>query len=216
MAGRQCGPNNPFWGHSHSPETRLAISIAKKKQGLKPWLGKCLPDSMKEKISQSKKGCEVWNAGKDMSPEYRARISAVRREWWAGWRQRHPDYKERAHQRNSEKSRQRWKMDINYRLKKILRNRMYCALRGLYKSGGLEILIGCSVEQLKAYLEKKFEPGMGWENQGEWHVDHILPCASFDLNDPAQQRECFHFTNLQPLWARDNLQKWAKTSAEVA
>ena len=51
---------------------------------------------------------------------------------------------------------------------------------------------------------------MTWDNHGEWHIDHIKPCASFDLTDADQQRECFNYTNLQPLWAKDNLSKGAK------
>jgi hypothetical protein len=51
---------------------------------------------------------------------------------------------------------------------------------------------------------------MNWENQGEWHIDHILPCASFDLTKEEEQRKCFHYTNLQPLWAKDNMIKGSK------
>ena len=61
--------------------------------------------------------------------------------------------------------------------------------------------------ELKAYLELQFTDGMTWENRGNWHIDHIRPCASFDLTDPEQQKQCFHYTNLQPLWAADNLAK---------
>jgi hypothetical protein len=67
--------------------------------------------------------------------------------------------------------------------------------------------MGCSIAYAYAYLEAQFAEGMSWENYGEWHIDHIRPCASFDLEDPVQQRECFHYTNLQPLWAKDNLSK---------
>lgn len=68
-------------------------------------------------------------------------------------------------------------------------------------------LIGCSIEQLKQHLEKQFKLGMSWFNYGKWHVDHIKPCASFDLTDIEQQKQCFNYTNLQPLWAEENLVK---------
>ena len=71
-------------------------------------------------------------------------------------------------------------------------------------------LLGASVTFVKKYLESLFQPGMSWDNYGEWHVDHIIPCASFDLNDPEQQKKCFHYTNLQPLWAADNIAKGAR------
>jgi hypothetical protein len=75
-------------------------------------------------------------------------------------------------------------------------------------------LIGCSFQQLRRYLEAKFLHGMSWTNYGVkgWHIDHIRPCASFDLTDAAQQAECFHYTNLQPLWAHQNWSKGSRTT----
>ena len=70
-------------------------------------------------------------------------------------------------------------------------------------------LLGCTYEQLLDHLSSQFTEGMTWDNYGEWHIDHIRPCASFDLLDTEQQRQCFHYTNLQPLWALDNLRKGA-------
>ncbi len=82
------------------------------------------------------------------------------------------------------------------------------------KSASTMELVGCDIEQLMAHLESLFLPGMTWLNYGlgndRWHCDHIRPCVSFDLADPAQQRECFHFRNLQPLWQPDNLRKGAR------
>jgi hypothetical protein len=77
-------------------------------------------------------------------------------------------------------------------------------------------LVGCSISELKAHISGQFQLGMTWENYGDWHVDHVKPCASFDLSDPRQQKECFHFSNLQPLWEKDNLSKndsltWTRT-----
>lgn len=68
-------------------------------------------------------------------------------------------------------------------------------------------LIGCDIDYLWKHLIAQFTEGMKVENYGEWHMDHIKPCASFNLEDEEQQRECFHYSNLQPLWAEDNLSK---------
>ena len=77
------------------------------------------------------------------------------------------------------------------------------------KSGNAESLIGCNYDELKIYLESKFQQGMTWENWGifGWHIDHIKPLVQFDLEDPIQQKATFHYTNLQPLWWKDNLSK---------
>ena len=80
------------------------------------------------------------------------------------------------------------------------------------KKYNIEEIIGCSISELKKHLEAQFQPGMTWENRGNtgWHIDHIKPKSSFDLSDPEQQKACFHYTNLQPLWEADNLKKGAK------
>ena len=67
---------------------------------------------------------------------------------------------------------------------------------------------------LRAWIESKFLPGMTWENRRQWHIDHIMPLAKFDLSDPAQQAAAFHYTNLQPLWAKDNLRKGDKVAGQ--
>lgn len=71
-------------------------------------------------------------------------------------------------------------------------------------------LTGCSKDDLYSHLESKFTEGMNWDNYGKWHIDHIKPCVSFDLTDTEEQKKCFHWTNLQPLWAIDNMRKGAK------
>jgi hypothetical protein len=110
------------------------------------------------------------------------------------------------------------KTDLNFRLSDNLRKRVRKVLNGKSKSKKTMDLIGCSVDFLKKHLENQFQPGMSWNNYGNpngdhsecWHIDHILPCASFDLSDPKQQQKCFHYSNLQPLWAEDNMSKGAK------
>ncbi len=70
--------------------------------------------------------------------------------------------------------------------------------------------VGCTVAELKTHLESQFKPGMSWDNRSEWHVDHIRPLASFDLTDPAQFKQAWHYSNLQPLWEAENLSKGCK------
>jgi hypothetical protein len=88
-----------------------------------------------------------------------------------------------------------------------LRCRMYKILNGTSKCASTLELLGCTVEHFRFHLEQQFTDGMTWSNYGEWHMDHIIPCASFDQKDPEQQKICWHYTNYQPLWAEDNLRK---------
>jgi hypothetical protein len=103
----------------------------------------------------------------------------------------------------------KWRKKINNRLRDYLSSRLRKVLNGKSKSIFITKLIGCSLKFLKHYLEKQFKPGMSWNNYcyRGWHLDHIKPCASFDLSKPSQQRKCFHYTNLQPLWAEENMSK---------
>jgi len=68
-------------------------------------------------------------------------------------------------------------------------------------------LLGCNIEFVKKYLESKFDKEMSWDNYGKWHIDHIKPVASFDLTKLDEQKKCFHYTNIQPLWAKENREK---------
>ncbi len=110
--------------------------------------------------------------------------------------------------RNYNKNRR--KIDIAFKIIGNLRSRLYKLLRFHYTSSHTLKLIGCSIEQLKQHLETHFQVGMSWKNYGKWHIDHIKPCCQFDLSKPKEQLKCFHYTNLQPLWAKDNLIKYKK------
>jgi len=103
----------------------------------------------------------------------------------------------------------RLKTDINFKIACCLRNRVGNVLRGKNKSMSTIDLLGCSISFFIKYYQSKFTQGMKWDKvlNGEIHCDHIKPCASFDLSKPDEQRKCFNYTNLQPLWAKDNLIK---------
>lgn len=103
--------------------------------------------------------------------------------------------------------------DEEFKLKHRLRSRLYRALNGKIKLSSAVSNLGCSVKELKKHLETQFQLGMTWENWtiDGWHVDHIKPLSAFDLTDPKQVKEACHYTNLQPMWASENLSKGGET-----
>jgi hypothetical protein len=122
-------------------------------------------------------------------------------------------YKPKVYKRYNE----RYQSDPHFRIGVSLRKRLTLALkaRRTQKVARLVELIGCTITELATHLEKKFQAGMAWANYGEWHIDHIRPCASFDLTDAQEQRRCFHYSNLQPLWAGENIRKADHFPADV-
>jgi hypothetical protein len=106
----------------------------------------------------------------------------------------------------------RQKTDIKFKMSCYLRTRIYIAIKGQTKSLSTMFLIGCDIDYLMYHLQCQFKEGMTWDNYGKWHIDHIKPCASFDLSKHEEQLKCFHYSNLQPLWAKENLHKWKNTT----
>lgn len=137
------------------------------------------------------------------NPLWRERQLEINRE-----RRKNPQAREAA--RKYEKM--RISTDINYKMAKVLRSRLKCAVKRQQadKTATFDLL-GCTLGEFIDYIQSKFTKGMYWSNHGygkdKWHIDHIIPCASFDLTDPEQQKKCFHYTNMQPLWQFDNQSK---------
>ena len=129
-------------------------------------------------------------------------------------RKRMKEYTQRPEVKNRvrERIRYRLKNDPIFRLKSSIRTRIYLYIkRGLAKKTlPTSVLIGCSWEFLKIHLEKQFKPHMSWANYGKWHIDHQKPMASFNLFKQKELLKCCNFSNLQPLWASENLSKGAK------
>lgn len=102
--------------------------------------------------------------------------------------------------------------DETLKLKRNLRSRLNKAIKHNNKSGSAVNDLGCSIDFLKQYLESKFLPSMSWENYGRsgWHIDHIRSLNSFNLNNRQELLKACHYSNLQPLWAKDNLSKGCK------
>lgn len=103
---------------------------------------------------------------------------------------------------------ERYKNEPNYRIAVNLRNRLLKAIQNNQKHGSTLEILGCSIDEFVSRLENMFIGNMSWNNHGTvWHIDHIRPCSSFDLSKESEQRICFHYTNMQPLFAKDNLVK---------
>jgi hypothetical protein len=152
---------------------------------------------------------KVWlNANKD-------RLDVYNKDYQASYRKENKKelqaYFKEHYQRNkseiNEKRKERRLVDHQYRISCNLRSRVSIALRGRAKSAKTEELLGCSYEKFLKHLELKFDSEMNWDNYGEWHIDHIIPCAIFKLEDAEEQKICFHYTNLQPLWGDENMSK---------
>ena len=145
-------------------------------------------------------------------------IAAKRREYYQNNKVEIGDKHRKYYQGNKKKvvaqqreyQRERYHFDPMYAIKLRLRSRMRYAVKhaGLDKKyDSTSELLGISYQGLKEWLEAQFTEGMTWENRSDWHVDHRVPCDAFDMTVPEQQRICFWYKNLQPLWAKDNIQK---------
>lgn len=151
-------------------------------------------------------------------------INGWNKEYYAADRERINKQRREHYRANKEQKREyaknRYANDESFRIMTNLRARLRHALsaQSARKSLSTLGLTGCTIDELKEHLESQFINGMTWDNYSfeGWHVDHIVPCAVFDLTNPEQQKLCFHYTNLQPLWAKDNRTKYAKLPHELS
>jgi hypothetical protein len=111
-----------------------------------------------------------------------------------------------------DKFKKRYHRDPAFCMKVRLRRRVRKVIttRGSMKGGTTQELIGCTYQFFVHHIESQFKEGMSWANRHQWHIDHIIPCAAFDLTQPDEQRKCFHWSNMRPLWSTDNLRKGSK------
>lgn len=115
------------------------------------------------------------------------------------WRKNNPEKCKRLKRLAGLKPKNKIVKNLRRRLRDFLKNNER-PLSGLS-------LFGCNRTALVKWIESKWSKRMSWENYGQWHIDHIVPCASFDLTNKDQQRKCFHYSNLRPLWAKENMMK---------
>ena len=166
--------------------------------GLQGMCKNCHKSYRKEWLSQNKekykKSCKIWENNN------KKRIYNTKKQW-------KNKNKEHFRKQQREYKALKRKNDPIFKITSNLRNRVRKAIKGINKSKTTIELIGCSAEEFKTYIEKKFKKGMNWNNYGDWELDHIKPCCSFDLTDLEQQKLCFNYSNTQPLWKKEHRQK---------
>jgi hypothetical protein len=172
------------------------------------------------KSSQHKSGFRNYckKCQKEMSFKYKERLGDELKNKKKKWQEenkekvkesRRKTYLKHGKRISREKYQRTKSSPVKY-LKMLMRRRILGILnsKNMKKKLKCESIVGCSYSDLKLHLESKFQPDMTWENQGDWHIDHIIPLSSAQTEDEIY-RLC-HYTNLQPLWAEDNLKKGNK------
>lgn len=145
---------------------------------------------------------QKWISKNRLDPVWRARQAATSKKWRDANPARAKAVARRCYKKLSE-------TDANFVIKCRLRSRLAKKLKcqKAQKATNTMALTGCTGDFLRGYLEARFTEGMTWKNV---HIDHHIPCAEFDLRDPEQQKRCFHYTNLKPMFGVDNLRKGRK------
>jgi hypothetical protein len=145
------------------------------------------------------------------NPEWVKKNRERKRADWAARKDQHSEQRRSLEYRLKKNTlrRERYEREPNYRFYRLLTATIQKAIkmRDATKLHQTKELIGCTPAELREHLERQFLPGMSWANRDKWHIDHIRPCASFNLVDSDEQKACFHFTNLRPLWAEQNIAK---------
>lgn len=150
---------------------------------------------------------------KDFYKQNKAKIYEARREYQHKYYQENKTKKKE--QTRSNQKKRRW-TDPSFRIATNLRNRFRAALNGIgYKRGSAIRDLGCTLEDLKKHIEMQWQPGMSWENYGEWEIDHVRPLSSFNLLEKSEQQKANHYTNLQPLWQDENRSKSGKWTPDT-
>lgn len=179
-----------------------------------------LDRAKKDGIVRPCKKCKCRHASEYFAKNKENRMAA-HKSWIEKNKEKNTAYQQEYRKNNRDRAslyeKTRVSKDIQFKLTKILRSRIRTALKKNIKSGSAIQDLGCSIDELKLHLESKFQPGMSWSNYGYegWHIDHIIPLSSFDLTDREEFLRACHYTNLQPLWAKDNMKKSNKIEEQL-
>lgn len=209
----ECKDNMVYAGHYPGSQMSKTCTKCKKEKAVAEFYTEAVATAKGDRtyVDSHCKQCK-----KERSTAYRkANREKRRRQWRESKRRKKAGIKRKPRRTHDEinvyyrtYSKKRYYKDPNYKMRKLLRTRLCHALKGNLKAASTLKLLGTTVEHLYQHLEAQFLPGMNWQNHGrgndKWVVDHMMPIRCFDLTQEDQQRKCFHWTNLQPLWDPDN------------
>jgi hypothetical protein len=160
----------------------------------------------KERMKEYKK--EYYQVNKKYKKEYNKEYREANKEYYKEYlKEYHQVNKEKLEEYRKEYKRERRKTDPLFKMKCNLSTRTWAAFKnkGYSKTSKTRKMLGIDWEVAKQHIERQFKKGMNWNNYGEWHIDHIIPLSSASTSE--RLKELCHYTNLQPLWAEDNLSK---------
>lgn len=172
----------------------------------------------KKKSTKDKLSCYCKECGKKDTKEYnnknRERVKIRNREYYKNHsekiKQKEKERRSTIEYKNYYKEySKKYLLETNHKIAHSIRVRTRQVLKTHKVKDSLINMLGCSINSFRVYIESKFKVGMNWNNYGVhgWHIDHIIPCYNFNLENPEEQKKCFIYTNLQPMWAKDNLSK---------
>ena len=149
----------------------------------------------------------VYNRHKKWRDENRELANEIKRDWLNKNPEKRKQYRENYKPRKREQRKERRNTDPIFNLTNRMRGRLrkYLIILNISKKNKTFEIVGCSPQFLKEHLEKQFVDGMTWENRNKWHIDHKIPLSSAKTEE--ELYKLCHYTNLQPLWAEENLKK---------
>jgi len=163
-------------------------------------------------LAREKTSKRVKTHGLSKTKEYK-RLNNKKHREKEGFKQRKNQLERERRLRDGDRlrlsMREKYRTNLQHKLSLRLRGRLNEALRKNTRNGSAVRDLGCSLDELKSYLENRFQEGMSWDNwtKNGWHIDHIIPISKFDLSIPEEVKKACHYTNLQPMWADENIRK---------
>ncbi|WP_440928746.1 hypothetical protein [Candidatus Pelagibacter sp.] len=162
------------------------------------------------KMARKRSKIKYWKKLKDEDPKKYELMLEKTRQATRKWKEKNKDKLKSSKYLQTQRrwKKQKIKTDPIYKISERLRSYLSRSIKGvIQKNSKTEKIVGTSFKNLVSHLEKQFKPGMTLSNYGKWHIDHIKPITKYDLTKPGEVEKCFHYTNLQPLWAAENIKK---------